>query len=351
METISIEASKIKPNPFKKFINGGKLEEEIVERLVEGFKQTKFHENLTGRRNKKGEVELIYGHHRLEAVKIVYGKDFIIHLKVYSYAEFPDENMLIDMIRENLTHRGDSYRDTADSIMLTKKWLETKQTANLLGKKTHKNNISINDIAKFLSFQGKTISDEQVSKYIDIEQNLHPDLKKKITKKTRAGTINKGVIGFEVASDISKFDKKEQKRLYEMIIKSGANKDKVKRLLIAYRNSSDETKEKAKEGKIDLEDIPMENLKHEIKKKADEKAKDEDKKIVVTQYKRFLRDAGNKVGETNTKIFQTCAYLDGLEQSGVLYELDWQEIHDIIELGIEQGKRYTKFGERILSKL
>ena len=78
---IEVEVSKIKPNPFKKFINKGKLEEETINKLVEGFKQTTFHENLAGRFNQKGEVELIYGHHRLEAVKRHYGKNFDKKLK------------------------------------------------------------------------------------------------------------------------------------------------------------------------------------------------------------------------------------------------------------------------------
>jgi hypothetical protein len=32
--------------------------------------------------------------------------------------------MLLDMIRENMTQRGDDYRDTSDCIILAKNWLE-----------------------------------------------------------------------------------------------------------------------------------------------------------------------------------------------------------------------------------
>ena len=73
MKIIKIEVPKIKPNPFKRFISGGKLNEATIQKLIEGYKQTQFHENLCARENKKGEIELIYGHHRLEAVKRVYG--------------------------------------------------------------------------------------------------------------------------------------------------------------------------------------------------------------------------------------------------------------------------------------
>ena len=74
MKTEQIILKDISPNPFKKFINGGKMNEDTIAKLIEGFKQTKFHANLCARRNEK-EIELIYGHHRLEAAKKVYGKD------------------------------------------------------------------------------------------------------------------------------------------------------------------------------------------------------------------------------------------------------------------------------------
>ena len=53
------------------------------------------------------------------------GENHIINIDVYPYDIFSDENMLLDMIRENLTHRGDDYRDLADSVMLAKRWLES----------------------------------------------------------------------------------------------------------------------------------------------------------------------------------------------------------------------------------
>ncbi|MBE3128961.1 MAG: ParB N-terminal domain-containing protein, partial [Actinobacteria bacterium] len=114
---ITIEAGKIKPNPFKKYIEEGGLSETIIEGLIESFKQTIFHDNLAARENKEGEIELIYGHHRLEAVKRYYGKDYQINLKVYFYEDFTDEKMLIDMIRENLTQRGQEFKEMLHSVL------------------------------------------------------------------------------------------------------------------------------------------------------------------------------------------------------------------------------------------
>ena len=74
VEIKQVMLKQIKPNPFKKFINGGKLNTSIIEKLIEGFKQTKFHENICAREN-EGNIELIYGHHRLEAAIKVYGEN------------------------------------------------------------------------------------------------------------------------------------------------------------------------------------------------------------------------------------------------------------------------------------
>ena len=154
MKTITIQLNKIKPNPFKKFIKGGKLDEEIISKLIEGYKQTTFHVNFKARNNSNEDVELIYGHHRLEAAIRLFGKNHEIKLDVYSLNEFSDEKMLLDMVRENLTQRGDDYKDTADCIILAKIWLESdKKTSDLptcfnksnlvvSSKKTHKNQIS-----------------------------------------------------------------------------------------------------------------------------------------------------------------------------------------------------------------
>lgn len=82
--------------------------------------------------------------------------------------------MLLDMIRENLTHRGDDYRDLADSVMLAKRWLENNSSSvkDLYstikgGYHTHKvKEIGARQVAEFLAKQGKALSHATVSKVI-----------------------------------------------------------------------------------------------------------------------------------------------------------------------------------------
>lgn len=72
--------------------------------------------------------------------------------------------MLVDMIRENLTHRDSDFRDVKDSVVLARAWLnsnsnDVKRFDNIVkGKKgfqSIKKDDSSRSIAKFLSKQGK----------------------------------------------------------------------------------------------------------------------------------------------------------------------------------------------------
>lgn len=342
-EIITIEASKIKPNPFKKFINKGRLNNDIISQLIEGYQQTTFHENLTGRRNSDGEIELVYGHHRLEAVKKFYGENHKIGIKVYDFSDFSDKDMLIDLIRENMLQRGENFRDILDSVLLAKDFLEKSPQGS--------KEITAKDIAKFLSSTGKIIGEEQVKKYIIINKNLSPEIRSQIVRGDRAGKIDKNKIGLEVASRLSEFDKKEQKHILKAIHKTEMNKDGINKSLTHLRNATKEIKDKLKKGSLKLDDIPIETLKEEIKQKKQESKVKENKQILVTQYKKYLREAGNRIGDTNNKILQTCAYLEGLQRSKILDELDWEEMDTLLREAIKYGNSYSKFVEKILDTL
>jgi hypothetical protein len=361
MKTIQIELNKIQPNPFKKFINNGDLDEDTVLKLMEGFKQTTFHENLCAREAENGTVSLIYGHHRLESAKRVYGKNKKISLKVYSEKEFTDEQMLIDMIRENLSQRGDNYRDLSDSVMLAKKWLESGESSvkgfystKKGGYHAHKNKeIGARQVADFLSKQGKTLSHTTVSKVIGIEENLTPEVKKIVADKLGRGKVEEGKIGTELAHKISIFPKDEQKKILDIVQKTTEelSEEKTIKLLTKLQSSSEDIKKQVLDDEISLEEVPIENLKEDIQKKIEEDKEKNKGKIVVRHFKQYQREAGNRVGKTNDVIFQTCAFLNGLEKTGVLYELDWNTMLQIIEVGTKSGKNYTQFMEKILEKI
>ena len=82
-----------------------------------------------------------------------------------------------------LTQRDTDYHDTADSILLSKKWLAgevcnaTLQRSKFTPKTGKTSEIGAREIAKFLSKNGKTIAHNQVATYLRIEEQAIPELK------------------------------------------------------------------------------------------------------------------------------------------------------------------------------
>jgi hypothetical protein len=350
MKIINIEVNKIKPNPFKKFINSGKLDNDTIEMLIEGYKQTIFHENLCARENKHKELELVYGHHRIEAVKRLYGKNYKISIKVYSQDEFSDEAMLIDMIRENLTQRsrGQDYTDISDSILLVKRWLQGEFNSKSQEIRPYKYSVTAKQIADFISKNSRAISEEQIEKHLNIGENLSEELRQQIENN---GKVKRNELGFEIAADLSKINKKEQVEVHKEIKRLGFNRDKARHLISKYKSASEKNKQKLQKGEIGLDEIETEQLKEEIEEAQKKTDKKEDKMLQIRKIKELQKEAENQIGETNEQIFKACNLLAILHKQGVLQSLNPESVEKIVQAGEIGGKKYTKFMELLQNKL
>ena len=266
MVEIKLVALKdIKPNPFKKFINEGRLNDSIIEKLIEGYKQTTFHENICAREF-ANEIELVYGHHRLEAAKRVYGEDYEINLVIYSKEEFSDEMMLIDMVRENLTHRDVDFQDKKEAVILAYNWLQSNaptvkrfdnrlKNGTLRGSKPSED--SYRSIAKFLSREGKTISYESVRNYLQMSFDLDKSILEQVTKVPGQSGKKEHVPVWQGITLSTFPDKEEQKDLLKAFQKSREQRrDGIRALIRKYRATSPKIRNKVREQKIDIADIP-----------------------------------------------------------------------------------------------
>lgn len=262
MKTVKVMLKDILPNPFKKDINDGQLDEEQVEKLVEGYEQTVFHENLLARPSpfKEGKFELVYGHHRLEAAKRVYGKDFEMSLHV---VDFSDEQMLIDLCRENLV-QGANFHTELHSVLLSKKWLE-QSTVNSVyttkdkskgGYHTHQSQeIGSRQIADFLSKEGKAISHATVSNLLRIQEGLSPELLKKVKKHSTTADVD-DTVTFKQALQLSSLEKAEQKPLLEAIKRDHQiNGGRAHERIAQYKKAPEEIKQAVRKGEINLSDV------------------------------------------------------------------------------------------------
>ena len=265
---MKVQIKDIKPNPFKKFINGGKLDKDRVEKLKESIEHGTLPSIFYVRKNEDGTYELAHGHHRLEAMRQVRGNNFEVPIEVITYN---DETMLVDMIRENLVQRDTDFRDTEESIVLARNWLGSGcQRAELFGtlhkeiqKRKKKFQILPNSnksIAKFLSKQGKTISDDTIRNYLQIYDNLAPELHEKVMKlecKTKE-EIEKG-IGLVTAFNLATIkDKDEQRLVAKKIKEEKLDWANARKTIARFKKADKETKKLIKSGALNLSDLKEE---------------------------------------------------------------------------------------------
>lgn len=118
---VKIQLGNIKKNPFRDFLIYP-ISEGKVEALIDSIKSTGYWESLIGRKTKDGVVEICFGHHRLEALKQVYGNDYEIDIIVQPLT---DSEMLKRMSKENDEAYNCPIMAIDDSVNSTISYLES----------------------------------------------------------------------------------------------------------------------------------------------------------------------------------------------------------------------------------
>jgi len=344
---MKIKISELNPNPFKKEINGGELKEDVIKKIQANIKELGLMGSIPIFK-KDNKYYLIAGHHRVEALKRTFGKNYEVEVTLHNYS---DENVLRGMIVENITQRSDELLEVTENLNAIRNHL-ANSTVELARDNFHKGEryqVGVIDIYKWLNKNGEVMSIGKISQYLKIYDNLD----RKLLEKTHNNLdkAEKDVVNVREAIALSKLEKKEQAPMKKLLDKADVSSDTKLKLVSEYNNASKEIKEKVKKGDLDLKDIPIENLKSEIKKKIEEDKEKNKGKIIVTHYKQYQNEAGNKIGRTNKEILETCLYLNGLDNNGLLLQLDWKTMLKILESGTEHSKNYNKYMEKILSKV
>jgi len=266
---MKLKISEIQPNPFKKHIRNGELNQSRIDILKESIEHGTLPEHFFVREN-NNKYELTFGHHRIEALKQVKTENYYVDVTL---VEFTDEQMLIDLVRENVTQRDTDYHDTSEGIVLARKWLRSNETdvkqfnSHLSdGRKAPPQNQPVDDsyrsIAHFLSKNGKAVSYVTVKNYLDVRDKLAPDLFEKVDKADHAtaahGAKDTNKITVRDAIKISTVtqDHDEQHDLVKALQNSRDQHGNQKQVnLTKYKEAPDEIKEKVRSGQLDLADV------------------------------------------------------------------------------------------------
>jgi len=256
---MKIKLNELQPNPFKKYINDGKLNGDRLEILKESIDHGTLPENFFARKNNGGTWEMTSGHHRHRVLLDVKGSNYEVDI---TPVDFTDEQMLIDMVRENLTQRDTDFHDTFESIILARYWLQSKaptvkqfhnrlKNGTLQGSEPQPD--SYRSIAKFLSKKGKTLSYHTVKNYLDIRDKVSPEIIETI-KKLKGGRTPENITSFKQAIAISGIkDFHEQKDVLEAI--KNSREGRAYEYIPSYKNAPDKIKQLVRERKIDLADV------------------------------------------------------------------------------------------------
>ena len=275
---MQIKIKDIKENPYRKEL--GKYNEDQIKKIVESFKMSDFATSqrfevrfLKIVKDKEifPEYQLIYGHHRLEALKrYLKNNDYEVEIIIRDYN---DEKMLVEMLRENLVKDNDWYLKMR-ALTLVKKFLIEK---------LKKSSIEVKDIIKFISKDELLFSHKEANSLLNIAENLAPELLNKVVKTESIYAIfeDKDVINLSQAKALALFkDKEEQKDLANVLKNSIIQKTHEQlKLLQDYKNASINIKNKIRSGEIDL--VAVKNFQIERKERKEfSKIIDEKKKVL-----------------------------------------------------------------------
>lgn len=239
---MKIKISEIEENPFRKEL--GPHNEEQIAKITESYQTSDYGSNMRFevRKNVENDYELVYGHHRLLALRRYYGDDLEVEIIIRNYK---DVQMLRELLRENLI-KSDDWQLKMRSLVLMKKYYYLFQTEKP----------TTRDMIHYISKDVKLMSDEEAKTLLRIYENLAPELLEKVKNMESSFHEYKDTdyINLHQARVLSQFnDKQEQKDLVKALKSSIVqSSDEQMKLITKYKSAPEEMKRKIRLCEIDL---------------------------------------------------------------------------------------------------
>lgn len=257
MERVRIALKDFKPNPFKCFIVGGRLDTSKIERLRESIRQTGFWANVVCRRNNQGEYELGYGHKRIEAARLELGPDHILDTPVL---DLTDHQMIQMMAMENALGETESVEAQVDVVRLARNHLRAHPEACVWEKNTragcarvfpkgallkHEHG-SLDCIAAFLGegSWGKT----KIKELLQFDEKLDPKVLKILTRGDAGGAnSHTGRLAQSAGKALVQLRKETQRAVVTIAAeaKGRVTEDDISRVVRAAKNAPAERRHDA----------------------------------------------------------------------------------------------------------
>jgi len=183
---MKVKLKELKPNPFKRYINGGVLNPQKIELLKESINKDGFWAGIMFR-EVGGEKQIPYGHHRLESAKQVKGGNFEIDIPCQ---DFTDEQMVRMLANENSMQNEEYAIYQVDTVVMTQNYL--KEFRPQRERKSNGRPPEIGSIEHISEFLGeKNWQKTKVAQYLRMKASLAPKLMKDLKNSANVGNDNR----------------------------------------------------------------------------------------------------------------------------------------------------------------
>lgn len=259
---MKLKIKDLNSNPFKKEINNGKLNEVQIEEISGNLEELGYMGAIPVVKIKE-KYHLVNSHHRVEALKRKFGKDYEIAVTVHNYN---DDQLIRGMVIENLSQRGSDFKEEIENIRTVEDYLNKNKEilTSLRESRSHmpqrmknefKNGATARDIQGWLKLSKEKWGDDIILQIMNIYKKLDKSLLEK-TNYVRGGKKDsKEHLSVEDAKNLSRIDKEEQKKMKEILDETGLDHKEKGKLITTYKSAEPETKKKVINKQIDIRDI------------------------------------------------------------------------------------------------
>ena len=145
---MKVKIKDLKANPYRDMKNYP-INPEKIESLKNSINQTGFWDNILARKN-NGNVEIAYGHHRLQVLRELYEPEHEVDIPI---KEITNSDMLKIMANENDESWGTNPKIIDETVRVTKEFLEEHPeiTKELAPTGTSPKNVGYRVISNFLA--------------------------------------------------------------------------------------------------------------------------------------------------------------------------------------------------------
>ena len=279
---MKVKVKDVSPNPYRN-IEHYPLNKDKIIALTQSIEKTGFWDNLVAR-EVNGKIEIAYGHHRIEALRLAegFGYDFEFELPI---KDIDNGTMIQIMANENMQEWSHSIGVIDETVKVAKEYL-----------KTISGNSSAVGINNFLGWSLSKVTSSLKRLNLIEDGTIEKEAVENLPSSSHAEEFAKAINTSKV-----KFTPQEQNQIAKEIVESGEGKRKVKERIEA---KAFEKKYGADFGKKKTEkkDKQIKEFDDALGQIADDISSLSDKFLKLTNLKEELKNVTSKKGLFNLKL-------------------------------------------------